>query len=266
MSELGNALKKIAFEDRGAKYLLTMREEHGNVAPVLLSEKDDPGEFRTDVPYQLVTILRRIHPWIRDEKIAVVSRRCDEKAINELVKRGILQDDRIIRIGLACSDDQIAKCRCGDPVPSKVDIGDTHRGVDSDELSLELSSASLEDRRRFWVRQFGKCNKCYACSTNCPVCVCEQCVLEDRNFVPERGIPPGMAFHLIRAFHLSDKCIECGECERSCLANIPLLTFRKMTNRDMKDLYGFTAGDAETISPLLTTLEGERLEGDSDEH
>jgi len=117
----------------------------------------------------------------------------------------------------------------------------------------------------FWIRQFRKCIKCYACSINCPVCICDECVLEERTFVPEKGIPPGLAFHLIRAFHLADKCIECGECERSCPADIPLLTLRKMTKGDMKDLFGYSAGDAKSISPLLTTLDEQPLEDESHE-
>jgi ferredoxin len=74
-----------------------------------------------------------------------------------------------------------------------------------------------------------------------------------------------MSFHLIRAYHLSDKCIECGECERSCPAEIPLLTLRKMVAKDMKDLFGFVPGQKEKISPLLTTLEGEPLEDECHE-
>jgi len=198
-------------------------------------------------------------------KIAIVCRKCEEKAINELAKREILDNDRIIRIGLACSEDQIALCRCNDPVPSSIDLGEAHRGVDADEMALDLIAATSEERLNFWIRQFRKCIKCYACSINCPVCICDECVLEERTFVPEKGIPPGLAFHLIRAFHLADKCIECGECERSCPADIPLLTLRKMTKGDMKDLFGYSAGDAKSISPLLTTLDEQPLEDESHE-
>lgn len=225
-----------------------------------MAKGEEVGDLRTDVPYQLVTILRRIYPYMEDGKIAVLLRRCEEKALNELIKRGIMDGDRIVRIGLACSEMQIEACRCADPVPSNVDIGTPNDAWEEDRLSNELSAMSSDERLDFWIGQFLKCNKCYACTTNCPVCVCDQCILEECTFVPEKGIPPGMAFHLIRAYHLSDKCTECGECERSCPANIPLLTLRKMTKRDMKDMYDFEPGDAETVSPLLTTLEGELLE------
>lgn len=266
MSELGERVTKLAFEERGADYLLAMREEHGNVAPILLPKGEPLGEIRTDIPYQLVTILTKIYPWIRDGKIAIITRRCDEKAINELVKRDIFDRNRIIPIGLACDEEQVRQCRCDDPIPSNVDIGEAQKGIASDDLVEQLLKVSPEDRFKFWIDQFKKCNKCYACSGNCPVCVCDYCVLEECNFVPERGIPPGLAFHMIRSFHLADKCIECGECERACPANIPLLTLRKMTRRDMIELFDYLPGHPEKISPLLTTLDDQSLEDDSIEY
>ncbi|MGQ9588441.1 MAG: hypothetical protein ACUVT7_08695 [Thermoplasmata archaeon] len=243
-----------------------MREEHGNVAPALISKGEDPGDVRTDVPYQLITILSRLYPWVAEGKIAVLCRRCDEKALAEIFKRGLMDEKRIVKIGLACSKEQIAKCRCADPVPSEVHIGERGEPVESDELMERLLKMSSEERLKFWVAQFRKCNKCFGCTVNCPVCFCDECVLEERTFVAEQGIPPGLSFHLIRAFHMSDKCIECGECERCCPGNIPLLTFRKMMAKDMKDLYGFAPGDVKTISPLLTTLEGEPIGDECYEH
>ncbi|HJX05054.1 MAG TPA: 4Fe-4S binding protein, partial [Thermoplasmata archaeon] len=236
-----------------------MREEHGNIAPVMVSKGEPIGLVVTDVPYQLITILSNIYGWIPSGKIAVLCRKCDEKSLAEYFKRGYFDPKRIIKIGLACTKEQVAKCRCSDPVPSKVDIGESQRPVDKDDLSERLLAMSPPERLRFWTHQFRKCNKCFACTTMCPVCFCDECVLEERTFVPENGIPPGMAFHLIRGYHLADKCIECGECERACPAEIPLLTFRKMTGKDMRMLFKFSPGDSETKSPLLTTLEGEPL-------
>lgn len=223
--------------------------------PVMLVKGDDLGEARFDVPYQLVNILANVYPWLKGGKVAIVTRRCEEKALAELFKRGLFDPERVLSIGLACSKEQITKCRCSDPVPSKVHIGEPQEAVGKDDLSERLMAMSPEERLRFWVHQFKKCNKCFACTLNCPVCFCDECVLEERTFVPEPSIPPGLSFHLIRGYHLADKCIECGECERSCPAEIPLLTLRKMVAKDVKELFKFAAGDSKTVSPLLTVLE-----------
>ena len=258
-------MAKVAFDERGADHLLLMREEHGNVAPALISKGEDVGDVRLDVPYQLITILETVYSWVPKGKIAVITRRCDEKALAELAKRGYVDEKRMVNIGLACSKEQIAMCRCSDPVPSKVDLGEPNKPAPIDELSEKLARMKSDERLQFWVKQFRKCNKCFACTHNCPVCFCDDCVLEERTFVAEQSIPPGLSFHMIRSYHLIDKCIECGECERSCPAEIPLLTLRKMLARDMKKAYGFVPGDPKTVSPLNTTLEGEQMEEECDE-
>ncbi len=258
-------MSRLAFEKLDADLLLATCERHGNVGPVVTARGEKVADVRVDVPYQLVTILTNIYPFLGQKKVAIPCRRCDEKALAELEKRGLIDRKRVLMIGIACSQDQAKSCRCSDPVPSTVDVGTPCEAHPQDELMARLLEMPTEDRLRFWTAQFRKCNKCFACTLTCPVCVCDECVLEERTFVPERGIPPGMSFHLIRGFHLSDKCVECGECERSCPAGIPLLTLRKMAAKDMKELYGFTTGQMDKVSPLLTTLEGERLEDECDE-
>ena len=262
MSDLGDKLSKLAFEEGGADLLLVMAERLGNVGPAIVCKGEDPGAVRLDIPYQLTNVLAKLLPYMGGAKVAIVCRRCDERALAELAKRGIVDNEKIVQIGLACSQEQVQACRCTDCVPSKIDIGGPASPCSQDRIVSELSSMSQADRMEFWIRQFRKCNKCFGCTLTCPVCFCDDCVLEERTYTPEEGIPPGLAFHLIRSYHMADKCVECGECERSCPADIPLLALRKMVNRDMKDLFGYTSGERDKPSPLLTTLDEQPLEDD----
>ena len=66
-----------------------------------------------------------------------------------------------------------------------------------------------------------------------------------------------MMFHLIHALHLAGRCTECGECERACPMGIPLGLLKKKINKEMLDLFGYTAGiDPADKPPLFTFRPG----------
>jgi len=222
--------------------------------PRILTAGDDFSRFEVEPVFPVVTLLRNIWPFTGKERVALVVRGCHELALKELVKREVLDEKRVRMVGLACSREQAAICRCLRPYPTEIDVGNKVEGVE-DEIALKLRTMTREERLAFWEEQFKKCNKCYGCSENCPVCFCDECALEDCMFVRTEGIPPSKSFHLIRAYHIADKCIECGECERSCPVAIPLRSLQRMLAEDLKQLFGFQAGLDERPSPLVTTLD-----------
>lgn len=222
--------------------------------PRIFAAGDDFSRFEVEPVFPIVTLLRNIWPFTGRERVALVVRGCHELAVKELVKREILDGKRVRMVGLACSREQAAVCRCLRPYPAVVDVGNKVEGVE-DEVAQKLKAMTREERLTFWEDQFKKCNKCYGCSENCPVCFCDECALEDCMFVKTEGIPPSKSFHLIRAYHIADKCIECGECERSCPVAIPLRSLQRMLADDLKQLFDFQAGHDERASPLVTTLE-----------
>ena len=124
-------------------------------------------------------------------------------------------------------------------------------GKPADTLWQQLVLMDIASRAEFWQREFSKCIKCYGCRDVCPVCVCDECELEEPEWITPGKIPPEFPlFHLIRAYHVADSCINCGECEATCPVGIPLRTIQQLIWRQ----------PPETIFELVPGLDRETKE------
>ncbi len=136
--------------------------------------------------------------------------------------------------------------------PRKADIDQ-----DSYEDLAAFEALSLEERQAFWNKEMSRCIRCYACRNACPLCVCrDHCVATSRS--PEwvtqaDGVTDKLFFQIIHASHLSGRCTGCGECQRACPENIPVLLFKRGMTRKVEDLFAYRTGvDTEGKPPLLT--------------
>jgi formate dehydrogenase subunit beta len=87
--------------------------------------------------------------------------------------------------------------------------------------------------------------------------------LEDELWAQTGVLPPPFpSFHVIRAMHTVGKCVGCGECERTCPAEIPLTILYSLLRRDAMELFGYEAGASiEDQPPLLVTLDEVPIRG-----
>jgi formate dehydrogenase subunit beta len=97
-------------------------------------------------------------------------------------------------------------------------LGDKWRKADFSALAPNLWETISKET--------GRCMKCYACIDHCPVCV----TIADKFKTPDQMvragfIPADPMFHLRRFAHISDSCINCGQCEECCPSEIPLALF-----------------------------------------
>ncbi len=75
-------------------------------------------------------------------------------------------------------------------------------------------------------KETSRCIKCYSCIENCPVCFTAAEDLEKNSMMVKPGeVPPNPMFHLRRFAHISDTCVNCGQCEELCPMDIPLALF-----------------------------------------
>jgi formate dehydrogenase subunit beta len=75
-------------------------------------------------------------------------------------------------------------------------------------------------------KETSRCIKCYSCIENCPVCFPKaEAKLKDSYTVAPGQVPPNPMFHIRRLSHISDSCVNCGQCEELCPMDISLALF-----------------------------------------
>jgi formate dehydrogenase subunit beta len=169
------------------------------------------------------------------------------------------------------------ECRANFPVVFDVMTGDkTKKAVEKPFGSLDkIESLPAEERWRFWKEQLDKCIRCYACRSVCPMCYCDECVVDSINLAVTADTPAeekaqrikwiqrssehseNFVYHFVRAIHLGGRCIDCGECERACPLDIPLRFLNKKLEKEARELFGYEAGFDAALPALIACFRDE---------
>ncbi len=99
-----------------------------------------------------------------------------------------------------------------------------------------------KDRLRTIMDESSRCIRCYQCIDNCPICYCIECSTKKPWYIPEENMPPGFMFHLIRFAHISDSCINCGQCEELCAVDIPNALYMHAQQVEIEKMFKHTPG------------------------
>ncbi len=243
--------------------VLALRQTEVGTAPYLFQREEDLSSLALEPRYPVGKIISTLQKRFPDAEFGIVVRACDMRALIEMAKREQIDPDRLHVFGIACSAEQAEACHCADPTPDLAPwpraevFGIPAEGSQANPLVAKYSEMSLRERRAFWKEQFRKCLKCYGCRDICPVCFCESCALEDPLWVePGELAPPFPMFHLIKAMHMSGRCVACRQCEIACPAHLPLTVLYDLIRQDVVELLGYEPGaDLETLPPLSVTFD-----------
>jgi len=200
-------------------------------------------------------------------KIGIVAKGCDLRAINVLLREHVMKREDIVLIGVPCNgqgDPLLHKCSvCEQRNPDGCDIvvGDQVEQPEIDvkqrySTAVDIDAKSIEERWAFWHGQLSKCIRCHACRNVCPLCYCKRCITEKT--MPQwidtsAHLRGNIAWNVARAFHLTGRCVNCGECERACPMDIPLGAINQKMAQLMDERYDFQSGlSSEQKAPLTT--------------
>jgi ferredoxin len=149
---------------------------------------------------------------------------------------------------------------CRHPEPTFYDVlieAQARPPAESPYLGVEEIEGRDLTERWSWFKEeiVDRCLRCYACRNACPLCYCPTCFVDDSRpqWVGKTRDPVDTAlYHLVRAYHLAGRCVDCGSCEAACPMEIPLRLLTKKLEKEALETFSFESG-LDPESPLLFT-------------
>jgi ferredoxin len=150
-------------------------------------------------------------------------------------------------------------CTHRNPVQETLRVGDPVGEAPLTEPNPEAKAFEKkppEERWAFFEKETGRCIRCYACREACPMCYCTECFVDSSNprWIEKSLSPADLEFyHIVRAYHQTGRCTNCGACERACPMDIRLTYLTQKLNQEVEELFQFETGvDPNALPPLST--------------
>jgi len=235
--------------------VIAHRRRGGETVPGFFTTAEQTADLTYDPACRLNLAAYLRKPEVRRRRpVAVVARPAVMRSLLLLASEHQLTDDdvRVLAVGdeayhgvltLAETQALLAE-RYAEMAPEEATLAEIAR----------IDAMPPEERARFWRDQFAKCTRCYACRAACPMCYCQQCIVEKNmpQWISTAPRPHGnYAWNIIRAFHLAGRCTECGACEAACPQGIPLMLLNTVLAQEARERYGYRAGYDAEAEPLI---------------
>ena len=221
--------------------------------PLVITDPADADKLVCN-EYCVNTLAKYARDVVARGKVGLVVRGCDSRGIVRLINDQVIKREDVYLIGVGCAGaydrktgellKKCAECRHGDPVICDEMAGEAaEKPVPDDRFAevREIEAMAQPERSRYFESVYAKCIRCYACRDVCPCCTCRECFVDQRreNWVgKQNNVAENRFYGLTRVMHIADRCIECGECERACPMDLPLMKLNRKVIQDLNDLFG----------------------------
>jgi formate dehydrogenase subunit beta len=212
-------------------------------------------------------ICERFIPMGADVTVAAMGQEDPERCCTVLV-----QTDRGKELLQALDEEMIAEKLAGSPLES--DLIRKHHGLRRDQKKklfqdMKLDQSGLDGL----VEIFGRCIGCHGCRAVCPICHCELCIFESKDFEPKPAdferdlsrkgrlrVPPDtLLYHLGRLNHMAVSCVGCGSCTDVCPVDIPVSSIFAQVGESLQELFDYLPGKDPDEEVPFTRYETEEL-------
>ena len=188
-------------------------------------------------------------------RMAIVAVPSTLRSILQLAAEKQLREENVV--ALAMIDGDVKELSTFDTIEESVaTVPDAISAADQAMID-KLVAMSVSDRRAFWADELGRCVKCYACRSSCPMCYCERCTMDSNRpqWIPVASHALGnLEYHVVRAMHLAGRCVQCGTCGAACPVGIPvhLLTF--FAEGTVRRQFGQKGGASAKLDYAMSTF------------
>ena len=188
-------------------------------------------------------------------RIAIVAIPSTLRSILQLAAEKQLREENVL--ALAIVDGGVRELATFDAIEEAVATIPDAIGEADQKMIDKLTAMSVGERRAFWADELGRCVKCYACRSSCPMCYCERCTMDCNRpqWIPVASHAIGnLEYHMVRAMHLAGRCVQCGTCGAACPVGIPvhLLTF--FAESTVRRQFGQKGGASAKLDYAMSTF------------